>query len=101
IHSYRRLQNRRARRSRGGIIIYIKDYIRKGVKLIKNDIDSLIWLKFDKQFFKSNEDLYVGITYIAPETSPVHNLYDFDIFKTIQDDVAFTKTRAAYFRLVT
>lgn len=35
IHSYRRFQNRRAKRSSGGIIIYVKDNIRKGISLVK------------------------------------------------------------------
>ena len=30
IHSFRKVQNRRAKRNSGGIIIYIKDSIRKG-----------------------------------------------------------------------
>ena len=44
IHSYRRFQNRRAKRASGGIIIYIKDDIRQGVKLVKNEIDCVVWL---------------------------------------------------------
>jgi hypothetical protein len=48
IHSYRKFQNRRARRASGGIIIYIKNDIRKGVKLVKNDTDCIVWLKLDK-----------------------------------------------------
>ena len=35
IHSYRRFQNRRAKRASGGIIVYIKDDIRQGIKLVK------------------------------------------------------------------
>ena len=53
IHSYRRFQHRRAKRASGGIIIYIKDSMKNGVKLVRNDIDSIVWLKLDKQFFCS------------------------------------------------
>ena len=35
IHSYRKYQHKRARRSSGGLIIYIKDSIRAGIELIK------------------------------------------------------------------
>ena len=99
IHSYRRLQNRKAKRSSGGIIIYIKDSIRKGVKLIRNNIDCLIWLKFDKTFFQIRNDLYLGMTYVAPENSPVHNFYETDIFQTIQDDVTFFQDKGSVFLL--
>lgn len=89
----------KVRRSSSGIIIYIKDNIRKGVKLIKHDIDCLIWLKFDKNYFHINEDMYVAVAYIAPENSPVHNLYDIDIFKVIQDDISFFQNRGRVFIL--
>lgn len=89
IHSYRHFQNRRAKRASGGIIIYIKDSVRKGIKLIKNDIDCLLWLKVDKNYFHIDEDIYIAVTYIAPENSPIHNLYEVEIFKTIEDDISF------------
>ena len=34
-----------------GLLIYMKDNLRKGVKLMKNDNDSIIWFKLDKNFF--------------------------------------------------
>lgn len=69
IHSYRHFQNRRAKRASGGIIIYIKDSVRRGIKLIKNDIDCLLWLKVDKNYFHIEEDIYIAVAYIAPENS--------------------------------
>ena len=87
IHSYRKYQHRRARRSSGGIIIYIKDSLRKGVKLIKNEVDCLVWLKFDKTFFHIETDIYLPVVYIAPESSPIHNIYDVDIFRNIENDI--------------
>ena len=99
IHSYRRLHNRSAKRSSGGIIIYIKYNIRTGVKLIRNNIDCLILLKFDKSFFQICNDLYIGVTYVAPENSPVHDFYETDIFQTIQDDVSFFQDKGNVFLL--
>lgn len=93
------MQNRRARRSSGGILIYIKDSIRKGIQLVKNAIDCIVWLKFDKNYFKIAEDIYVAVTYVAPENSPVHNLYEPDIFSIIQDDITFFQTKGDVFLL--
>lgn len=59
----------------------------------------MIWLKFDKQFFMINEDIYIGITYVAPENSNAHNMYNVDIFKTIQDDVTFFQNKGHVFLL--
>ena len=87
IHSYRRLQNRRANRASGGIIVYIRDSIRKGVSLTKNDVDSIVWLKLDKHFFLTESDYDIGAIYIPPEHSPMHNLTDYDIFTVLENDV--------------
>ena len=43
--------------------------------------------------------MYVAVAYIAPENSPVHNLYDIDIFKVIQDDISFFQNRGRVFLL--
>jgi len=83
IHSFRKYQHRRAKRSSGGIVIYIRNEISKGVKVVLNQIDCLIWLKVDKNYFNIEQDLYLGCVYIAPESSPVHHMYDIDIFRQI------------------
>ena len=41
--------------------------------------------------------MYVAVAYIAPVNSPVHNLYDIDIFKVIQDDISFFQNRGRVF----
>ena len=84
IHSYRRFQHRRAKRASGGIIIYIKDSMKNGVKLVRNDIDSIVWLKLDKQFFCSKSDRYIAAVYIPPEHSPVHEIYNVDFFRKLK-----------------
>ena len=53
VHSYRKFVNERAKRASEGLIIYVKNSIYKGVKLAKNEIDCIIWLKLDKIFFTS------------------------------------------------
>jgi exonuclease III len=55
IHSYRKIQNRRAKRNSGGILVYIKNDLFKGIKLLKNDIDFLLWIKLEKIFFSDRK----------------------------------------------
>ena len=95
IHSFRKVQSRRARRNSGWIIIYIKDINRKGVKLVKNDIDCIVWIKLDKTYFKVEDDWYLAITYIPPENSVYHNVYDVDIFKKLklEDELSYYKCK--------
>ena len=43
--------------------------------------------------------MFLGITYVAPENSPVHNFYETDIFQTIQNDVTFFQDKGSVFLL--
>ena len=65
-HSFRTYQHKRAKRPSGGIIIYIKNCIAKGVDIVKNTIDCIVWIKLDKYFFNFENDIYLCATYIAP-----------------------------------
>ena len=96
-HSYRKLVNRRAKRAGGGIIIYVKDEIQKGVKLINNEKDCIVWLKLDQYFFGLNEDIYLGVTYIVPENSPIHAVYNIDLFDRLEEDIMLYSTKGSVF----
>ena len=96
-HSYRKLVNRRAKRAGGGIIIYVKDEIHKGVKLINNETDCIVWLKLDRYFFGLNEDIYLGVTYIVPENSPIHAVYNIDLFDRLEEDIMLYSTKGSVF----
>ena len=89
VHSFRRAVNGRAKRAGGGVIIYIKDELFKGVKLVKNAQDCIVWLTLDKIYFGFEKDIYLGIAYIVPENSPIHALYDVDLFQTLEEDIFF------------
>ena len=83
IHSFRKYQPCRTKRSSGGIVIFLRNEISKCVKVVLNQINCLIWLEIDKNYFNIEQDLYLGCVYIAPESSPVHHMYDIDIFRQI------------------
>ena len=88
IHSFRRFQNKKAKRASGGLLIYIKDNLRKGVKLIKNEIDSIVWIKLEKDFFQTKSDRYIAAVYIPPANSPSHNFYNVDFFQVLENDIS-------------
>ena len=87
IHSFRKFKHKRAKRSSGGLLVYIKDSIRKGVSIVRNEVDCIVWLKFDKGFFGLSENLFLAALYFAPENSPSYDLYDGDLFQILQNDV--------------
>ena len=51
--------------------------------MIKNDIDSIMWIKLEKSFFNITNDRYIIATYIPPENSPVYNIVNIDLFRKI------------------
>lgn len=54
---------------------------------MKNDLDTLIWFKLEKSFFKTVNDRYVLVAYIPPENSPVYNILDIDLFSKIETEI--------------
>lgn len=84
---YRKYQHRNARRSSGGIVVYLKESVKDGVTIVRNHYDSVIWLKVDKSFFHTTSDVYLCGVYIWPEESPMYNIFNVDLFDVIQNDV--------------
>ena len=77
--------NPRAIRPSGGMYIFIRNSILKGIEVLHNRKDLIAWFRFDKTFFGWNNDAYVASCYIAPPNSP-H--LDINAFGLIQDDIA-------------
>ena len=48
---YRKFQHRNARRSSGGILLLYKKSLEPGIKIVRNNHDTIIWIKLDKHFF--------------------------------------------------
>ena len=47
----------------------------------------------DKNCFHLENDWYLAVAYIAPESSDYHILYDVDIFSKLEEDLCFYKTK--------
>ena len=103
--SYRKVQNKKAKRNSGGILLFVKNSISKGIRLVvknsiskgirlvKNDTDCIQWFKLDKYFFGMTKDIYLCSPYIAPEGSPIYDFYDFDIFDKVERHSTFSVSR--------
>lgn len=89
---YRKFQHRKARRNSGGIILYCKETIYDGISVIRNHFDTIIWVKFDKKFFKMEHDIYLCATYIWGVDSPAYNVNNHNLFAIIENDISYFKT---------
>jgi len=86
---YRKFQNRRAKRNSGGIVLYIRNSLCKGVSVVRNHFDTIIWLKLDKLFFNFTDDVYIAGVYMWVEGPPAYNVVNEDLFDILQNDVHF------------
>ena len=58
---YRKFRNKKARRHSEGIALYIKECITHHVTIVKNNFDTILWLKIDENAFNLQTDVYLCI----------------------------------------
>ena len=86
---HRKFKSKKARRNSGGIVVYVRDYVSRGVKIISNRFDTLIWLKLQKSFFDIDDDIYLCGTYLWPDESPAAKYYNVNLFDVLQEDIFY------------
>jgi hypothetical protein len=84
---YRKFRNKRAKRNSGGIVIYVRDLYKDGVTVVKNNFDTIIWLKLDKSYFGFDTDVYLCGLYLWPDDSPITQIFQEDLFDVLSNDV--------------
>ena len=66
--------------SSGGLAIFVRHAIKKIVHPIQSENQDIIWLKMDKKYLDSSNDIYIGTLYISPhqgklaESKKIQNL---------------------------
>lgn len=66
-----RKKRKNAKRNSGGIIVYIRKEVFKGIEYLKNATisENRLWMKLDKDFFEFSHNIYICATYIPPNFS--------------------------------
>ena len=52
--------------SSGGLAMFVRHAIKKIVHTIETGNQDIIWLKMDKKYIDSSNDIYIGTSYISP-----------------------------------
>ena len=78
------LYNRRSRRGHGGVCLFVKENLSKGVAFVETDIRGFIWAKFDKKYFKLDATLYMWFAYIPPGDSVYFKAHETDLFEQLE-----------------
>jgi hypothetical protein len=86
VHLNNRPKNKKAWRASGGIAIFIRKAIAKGVSVIKASSSEIVWLKLCKIFFNTPFNIYIAVTYVSPINSSFTCQRD-DMFSILEQDV--------------
>ena len=81
---YRKFRHPLAPRESGGIGLYIRKSLKRGIKVIRNKDDIVCTLKLDKTVFGMQWDVFLSLAYIVPKTSTHLNG---EVFADIQDEI--------------
>ena len=64
-----RKKDKKARRNSGGVSIYAKSFISKGITKLKTNHSDVCWIKLERHFFGLQRDIYLAIIYLSPESA--------------------------------
>lgn len=79
--------------ARGGVGIFIRNEIRKHVKICKElSNENFLWCKIKHDYLGYDEDVFLCIVYIPPECSSREKRINIDHFKTLKNTTAKIKS---------
>ena len=78
-YSQIRPKHTNATRHSGGITVLAKHIIRPGIKLVENT-EGFLWFKLDKNFFQTDNDIFLCGAYIPPKNTTKNVLAKTDYF---------------------
>jgi hypothetical protein len=77
-----------AKRDSGGLILYFRKTISKGVQLYHKECDDIIWVKLKADFFGLDRDVFMCLCYVLPVASARVLFSDVNIFDRIMNTIA-------------
>ena len=69
----------------GGLAVFVKENIRRGVKFLPITNSEYMWFKLEKDFFNLDNDLYVVVVYISNTTFAETNI---NVLEAVETDAA-------------
>ena len=92
IDFHRKSKHPNALRYSGGIGIFVKLGLKKGIHVYKTHKDAIVWLKLVKHFFGLPNDFYLCSIYFPPENS---TCIEDDLFTILQADILQIGTQSS------
>ncbi|VDI75921.1 Hypothetical predicted protein [Mytilus galloprovincialis] len=77
----------------GGLGIFRRTSLKDHIKIIPGLSKDFQWIKFEKQFFCLQNDIYLCAAYVPPANSSYTKKLDFDIIDQIEKDIVSYKSK--------
>ena len=77
----------------GGLGIFRRTSLKDHIKIIPGLSKDFQWIKFEKQFFCLQNDIYLCAAYLPPANSSYTKKLDFDIIDQIEKDIVSYKSK--------
>ena len=87
-YAFYRKRKPRAKRDSGGLILYYRTDIAKGIKFLKNVDESVIWIELDKEFFKLEQTILIACCYVVPQGSSRNDILYINVFDELVMSIA-------------
>lgn len=79
-----RKESLKSHRGHGGISLFFRKELSKGIVILEIDHSGILWVKCCKKFFHLPQDLYICFLYIPPSNSVYYNVHELGFFETLE-----------------
>jgi exonuclease III len=84
----------------GGMVILIRNTVCEYVEIVNISLDTVVWLKIDKNITAQNIDIYMCCVYIPPSNSVFYQLYECDdLFDTLINEIVSFSSKGSIIML--
>jgi exonuclease III len=88
-----RTKKHKAKRGSGGVVLFFKQNLQKGLTKIQSLNSDCLWVKMDSNFFGLEHDIYLCNAYIVPDDSNYFRQGDTDVLSILSDEIGSYSTK--------
>ena len=82
-----RPKSEKANKGSGGVAILVKNDVKRGCTFYKSASTDICWLRLNKQFFKIDTDIFVGVVYVSPRNSTYSSRQNIETWDVLEKEV--------------
>ena len=84
----RKIIRTRTRRPSGGVMCLVRSDVKHTISRMNIDNDDVMWLKFNREYYGLDKELYLGVVYFSPDQATRHAQADSDVYRTLELQVS-------------